>query len=151
MGDYLSRREAQFAGLPTQSLPCIVSARFPIHPEASRGVLYYKCRCVRPLFEQTAEVVYEAASDGKDQLRYVAGADAKATTRWAVWGCWSGASVLLGGHESMVTEPGMAWASRPNPAPPESPQRATISGVIGSRLREAVIRKYTMGVSRQVE
>ena len=28
--------------------------------------------------EQIAEVVYEAASDGKDQLRYVAGADAKA-------------------------------------------------------------------------
>jgi len=29
--------------------------------------------------EQIAEVVYEAANDGKDQLRYVAGADAKAT------------------------------------------------------------------------
>jgi NAD(P)-dependent dehydrogenase (short-subunit alcohol dehydrogenase family) len=29
--------------------------------------------------EQIAEVVYEAAIDGKDQLRYVAGADAKAT------------------------------------------------------------------------
>jgi short-subunit dehydrogenase len=29
--------------------------------------------------EQIAEVVYEAATDGKDQLRYVAGADAKAT------------------------------------------------------------------------
>ncbi len=28
--------------------------------------------------EQIAEVVYEAATDGKDQLRYVAGADAKA-------------------------------------------------------------------------
>jgi len=28
--------------------------------------------------EQIAEVVYEAAMDGKDQLRYVAGADAKA-------------------------------------------------------------------------
>lgn len=28
---------------------------------------------------QIAEVVYEAATDGKDQLRYVAGADAKAT------------------------------------------------------------------------
>ena len=27
--------------------------------------------------EQIAEVVYEAATDGKDQLRYVAGADAK--------------------------------------------------------------------------
>ena len=26
--------------------------------------------------EQIAEVVYEAATDGKDQLRYVAGADA---------------------------------------------------------------------------
>jgi hypothetical protein len=26
-----------------------------------------------------AEVVYEAATNGKDQLRYVAGADAKAT------------------------------------------------------------------------
>ena len=29
--------------------------------------------------EQIAEVVYEAATDGKDQLRYVAGLDAKAT------------------------------------------------------------------------
>ena len=29
--------------------------------------------------EQIAEVVYEAATDGKDQLRYVAGADAQAT------------------------------------------------------------------------
>jgi NAD(P)-dependent dehydrogenase (short-subunit alcohol dehydrogenase family) len=29
--------------------------------------------------EQIAEVVYEAATDGKDQLRYVAGADARAT------------------------------------------------------------------------
>ena len=29
--------------------------------------------------EQIAEVVYEAATDGKDQLHYVAGADAKAT------------------------------------------------------------------------
>lgn len=29
--------------------------------------------------EQIAEVVYEAATDGKDQLRYLAGADAKAT------------------------------------------------------------------------
>lgn len=29
--------------------------------------------------EQLAEVVYEAATDGKDQLRYVAGADANAT------------------------------------------------------------------------
>jgi len=29
--------------------------------------------------EQIAEVVFEAATDGKDQLRYVAGADAKAT------------------------------------------------------------------------
>jgi NAD(P)-dependent dehydrogenase (short-subunit alcohol dehydrogenase family) len=29
--------------------------------------------------EQIAEVVYEAATDGKDRLRYVAGADAKAT------------------------------------------------------------------------
>ena len=28
---------------------------------------------------EIAEVVYEAATDGKDQLRYVAGADAKAT------------------------------------------------------------------------
>jgi hypothetical protein len=27
--------------------------------------------------EQIAEVVYEAATDGKDQLRYVAGEDAK--------------------------------------------------------------------------
>jgi NAD(P)-dependent dehydrogenase (short-subunit alcohol dehydrogenase family) len=29
--------------------------------------------------DQIAEVVYEAATDGKEQLRYVAGADAKAT------------------------------------------------------------------------
>jgi len=29
--------------------------------------------------DQIAEVVYEAATDGKDQLRYVAGKDAKAT------------------------------------------------------------------------
>jgi hypothetical protein len=29
--------------------------------------------------EQIAEVVYEAATDGKDQLRYIAGGDAKAT------------------------------------------------------------------------
>ena len=29
--------------------------------------------------EQIAQVVYEAATDGKDQLRYVAGDDAKAT------------------------------------------------------------------------
>jgi len=29
--------------------------------------------------EQIAEVVYEAATDGKDQLRDVAGADGKAT------------------------------------------------------------------------
>ena len=29
--------------------------------------------------EEIAEIVYEAATDGKDQLRYVAGADAKAT------------------------------------------------------------------------
>src|SRR6185503_4290341 len=29
--------------------------------------------------EQIADVVYEAATDGKDQLRYLAGADAKAT------------------------------------------------------------------------
>jgi len=28
--------------------------------------------------EQVAEVIYEAATDGKDQLRYIAGADAKA-------------------------------------------------------------------------
>ena len=28
---------------------------------------------------QIAEVVYEAATDGKDQLRYVAGPDARAT------------------------------------------------------------------------
>jgi hypothetical protein len=28
--------------------------------------------------EEIAEVVYEAATDGKDQLRYFAGADAKA-------------------------------------------------------------------------
>ncbi len=28
---------------------------------------------------KSAEVVYEAATDGKDQLRYVAGEDAKAT------------------------------------------------------------------------
>jgi hypothetical protein len=27
--------------------------------------------------EQIAEVVYEAATDGKEQLRYIAGADAK--------------------------------------------------------------------------
>ena len=27
--------------------------------------------------EQIAELVYEAATDGKDQLRYIAGADAK--------------------------------------------------------------------------
>jgi NAD(P)-dependent dehydrogenase (short-subunit alcohol dehydrogenase family) len=33
--------------------------------------------------DQIAEVVYEAATDGKDQLRYVAGADAKAT--YAMW------------------------------------------------------------------
>lgn len=31
-----------------------------------------------PTGQQIAEVVYEAATDGKDQLRYVAGADAKA-------------------------------------------------------------------------
>jgi hypothetical protein len=29
--------------------------------------------------EQIAQVIYEAATDGKDQLRYVAGADAIAT------------------------------------------------------------------------
>jgi hypothetical protein len=29
--------------------------------------------------EQIAEVAYEAATDGKDQLRYVAGGDAKST------------------------------------------------------------------------
>ena len=29
--------------------------------------------------DQIAEIVYEAATDGKDQLRYVAGEDAKAT------------------------------------------------------------------------
>ena len=29
--------------------------------------------------EQIADVVYEAATDGKDQLRYLAGADGKAT------------------------------------------------------------------------
>ena len=29
--------------------------------------------------DQIAEVVYEAATDGKNQLHYVAGADAKAT------------------------------------------------------------------------
>jgi hypothetical protein len=29
--------------------------------------------------EQIAEVVYEAATDGTNQLRYLAGADAKAT------------------------------------------------------------------------
>jgi hypothetical protein len=29
--------------------------------------------------DQIAEVVYEAATDGKDQLRYVAGPDGKAT------------------------------------------------------------------------
>jgi short-subunit dehydrogenase len=29
--------------------------------------------------EQIADLVYEAAADGKDQLRYIAGADAKAT------------------------------------------------------------------------
>jgi hypothetical protein len=29
--------------------------------------------------EQIAEILYEAATDGKDQLRYIAGADAKAT------------------------------------------------------------------------
>jgi len=29
--------------------------------------------------DQIAEVAYEAATDGKDQLRYLAGADAKAT------------------------------------------------------------------------
>ena len=29
--------------------------------------------------EQIAEVVYEAATDGKDQLRYIAGADAQTT------------------------------------------------------------------------
>jgi hypothetical protein len=29
--------------------------------------------------DQIAEVVYAAATDGKDQLRYVAGADGKAT------------------------------------------------------------------------
>jgi hypothetical protein len=29
--------------------------------------------------EQIAEVVWEAATDGKEQLRYVAGADAQAT------------------------------------------------------------------------
>ena len=29
--------------------------------------------------DQIAEVVYEAATDGRDQLRYVAGGDAKAT------------------------------------------------------------------------
>jgi hypothetical protein len=29
--------------------------------------------------EQIAEAVYEAATDGKEQLRYLAGADAKAT------------------------------------------------------------------------
>jgi hypothetical protein len=28
--------------------------------------------------EQVAEVVYEAATDGEDQLRYIAGADARA-------------------------------------------------------------------------
>jgi hypothetical protein len=32
-----------------------------------------------PRPEQIAETVYEAATDGKDQLRYIAGADAKAT------------------------------------------------------------------------
>jgi len=30
------------------------------------------------LLIQIAEVVYEAATDGKDQLRYIAGSDAKA-------------------------------------------------------------------------
>ena len=34
--------------------------------------------------EQIAEVVYEAATDGKDQLRYVAGADAKAMSEMRV-------------------------------------------------------------------
>jgi hypothetical protein len=29
--------------------------------------------------EQVADVVYEAATDGKDQLRYIAGGEAKAT------------------------------------------------------------------------
>jgi hypothetical protein len=29
--------------------------------------------------DQVAEVVYDAVTDGKDQLRYVAGADAKAS------------------------------------------------------------------------
>lgn len=29
--------------------------------------------------EQVADVVYEAATDGRNQLRYIAGADAKAT------------------------------------------------------------------------
>jgi NAD(P)-dependent dehydrogenase (short-subunit alcohol dehydrogenase family) len=34
--------------------------------------------------EQIAEVVYEAATDGKDQLRYIAGADAKAMSEMRV-------------------------------------------------------------------
>lgn len=32
-----------------------------------------------PTAAQIADVVYEAATDGKDQLRYVAGPDARAT------------------------------------------------------------------------
>jgi hypothetical protein len=35
--------------------------------------------CNRSATSALAEVFYEAATDGKDQLRYVAGADAKAT------------------------------------------------------------------------
>jgi len=37
--------------------------------------------------EQIAEVVYEAATDGKEQLRYVAGSGCNRNLS-APWGCW---------------------------------------------------------------
>jgi len=53
--------------------------------------------------EQIAEVVYEAATDGKDQLRYIAGADAKAIVRrWR-------SSFLAMQREPLSLPPSQRW------------------------------------------
>ncbi|MFL5744201.1 MAG: SDR family oxidoreductase [Niastella sp.] len=57
------------------------SAEYTAHPVYDKWVdqLFSKIDPNRfTLAEQIAEVVYEAATDGKDQLRYIAGEDAKA-------------------------------------------------------------------------
>jgi len=76
---------ASFSVLSSESAcgPARAPATEPPAPSLVAGVFFGRMLSVKKQMatystpEQIAEVVYEAATDGKDQLRYVAGTDAK--------------------------------------------------------------------------